>query len=191
MTSPPPRRALSRDPSFRPADQASIALFVAQLDDQSRRLLRTVEGLAPSDLEWQPAPGRNTAGMLLTHIAMTEVFWMGVAARRTPDPDSAERLCHEVLGIGLQDDGMPAAPDGGHPAALAGWEIGRYLGLFERARSFLRTEVATWRDADLDGTAVYRDRESSREWILYHLLEHFAQHAGQVGLVLAMRRQAG
>ncbi len=190
MTPPATRRALARDPLFRPEDQARIALFVAQLDDQSRRLARTVEGLGVADLEWQPGPGRNSAGMLLAHNAVTEVFWIGVATGATPDREPADRLCREILGIGQADDGMPAAADGGHPAALSGWELSRYLDLLDRARRYLKTTASSWRDEDLAATTAYRDIEPTREWVLYHLLEHFAQHAGQAGLVLAMRREA-
>jgi uncharacterized damage-inducible protein DinB len=196
MSASPLRRALARDPSFRPADQAAIALFVAQLDDQTRRLKAGVEGRTPADLEWQPRPGRNSAGMLLAHNAVTEVFWIGVASGRTPDRESADRHCREVLGIATSDDGMPAEADGRHPAALAGWELPRYVDLLDRARRHLKTEAAAWRDADLGAFLPYEatfteSREFGREWILYHLLEHYAQHAGQVGLVLALRRAAG
>ena len=191
MTNAPSRRALPRDPSFRPEDQAQIALFVAQLDDQSRRLAMSVDGLGVGDLEWQPRAGRNSTGMLLAHIAITEVFWIGVATGTTPDREPAERLCREILGIGQADDGMPAAVDGGHPAVLAGWDLARYADLLDRARRYLKTTVGKWRDDDLAAATIYRDRESTREWILYHLVEHFAQHAGQAGLVLALRRAGG
>jgi uncharacterized damage-inducible protein DinB len=187
----PKRFALARDPAFRPDDQASIALFVAQLDDQTRRLAKSVEGASVADLEWQPRRGRNTAGMLLVHIAVTEVFWMGVAAGKSPDPAAAERVSRDVLGVGMDDDGMPCPAEGGPPAALAGWDLARHLDALRKARAFLKSEASKWSDADLAGFAVYRGDEFVREWTLYHLLEHYAQHAGQVGLVLAMRRQTG
>jgi uncharacterized damage-inducible protein DinB len=187
MPAPVNIRLLPRDPSLRVSDQRDIALFVAQLDDQSRRLEQAVAGLDPAALEWQPAPGRNSTGMLLAHIALTEVFWIGVAAGRGRDRGAAEAYGREVLGHGLDDDGMPLAPGGRHPAVLAGWTVDRYVGLLRRARANLRDVVATWTDADLAGLARYRDRETSREWILYHLLEHYAQHAGQSALVQATR----
>lgn len=200
MTAPPLRRTVDRDPSYRREDQSQIALFVAQLDDQSRRLRKTVEACGVADLEWQPGRGRNSAGMLLAHVAMTEVFWTGVASGRAPDRTSADSHCREVLGVGLDDDGMPAPEDGGHPSALAGWDLPRYLDLVQRARVRLKAEVAAWRDADLTAMQPYASQladgtefrgEYSREWILYHLLEHLSQHAGQVALVLAMRRARG
>jgi uncharacterized damage-inducible protein DinB len=187
----PKRFALARDAMFRPDDQAQIALFVSQLDDQSRRLGMSVAGATAADLEWQPRPGRNSAGMLLAHIAITEVFWMAVAAGKAPDPAAAERVSRDVLGLGMDDDGMPLPADGAAPAALAGWDLARHLDVLHRARRFLKTEASAWRDADLAAFAPYRGDEFAREWTLYHLLEHYAQHAGQVGLVIAMRRQAG
>jgi uncharacterized damage-inducible protein DinB len=187
----PRRFALARDPAFRPGDQAAIALFVAQLDDQTRRLLKSVEGLTVADLEWQPRPGRNTVGMLLEHVAQTEVFWMSVAAGAASDMASADRATRDVLGLGLADDGMPLAPDGRHPAVLAGFDLARYVDLLQRGRSYLKTVASSWRDADLASFCVYDGNEFGREWTLYHLLEHFAYHAGQVGLVLALRRRAG
>jgi len=199
MTEPTVRRALARDPSFRAEDQSQIALFAAQLDDQSRRLAKTVEGLAVADLEWQPRAGRNSAGMLLAHNAMTEVFWTGVATGAAADRSVTDAYCRKVLGVGLDDDGMPATAEVGHPAALAGWELARYLDLLQTARRHFRTEAAAWRDADLVAVRTYSAQladgsdfrgEYSREWILYHMLEHYAQHAGQVGLVLALRRAA-
>jgi GNAT superfamily N-acetyltransferase len=187
----PKRFALARDAMFRPGDQAAIAVFVAQLDDQTRRLLRTVEGLTVADLEWQPRPGRNTAGMLLEHIAQTEVFWMAVAAGAATDRASGERATRDVLGLGLEDDGMPLAPGGRHPAALAGFDLARYVEILQRARRYLKTVASSWTDAELATCGVYEGDEFAREWTLYHLLEHYAQHAGQLGLVLALRRQTG
>jgi uncharacterized damage-inducible protein DinB len=185
----PKRFALARDPALRPTDQATVALFVSQLDDQTRRLARSIEGSSAADLEWQPGRGRNTAGMLLSHIAMTEVFWIAVAAGRASDHDAAESVCREILGLGLDDDGMPCPPDGGPPATLAGWGVARHLDLLRKARAFLKAEASKWTDADLAGCGVYRGDEFAREWTLYHLLEHYAQHAGQIGLVLALRRR--
>ena len=52
-----------------------VALFVGMLDDQLRLLTEDTRGLTVEQLAWQPAPGMNTIGMLLAHIAIVEVFW--------------------------------------------------------------------------------------------------------------------
>ena len=60
------------------------AMFLPQLDDQSRRLLEGIRGITPEELEWQPAPGTNSIGMLLAHLAIVEVVWtqIGIMANR-------------------------------------------------------------------------------------------------------------
>ena len=45
---------------FRSREAAS---FIAQMDDQSRRLGEALQGISPQELEWQAAPGMNTVGI--------------------------------------------------------------------------------------------------------------------------------
>ena len=78
-----------------------VALFIAQLDDQSRRLTEDTRGLPPATLAWQPAPGMNTIGMLLAHNAIVEVYWMCVAQERT------QFDLEGVLGIGMDGSSRP------------------------------------------------------------------------------------
>ncbi|MCE9637680.1 MAG: DinB family protein [Planctomycetes bacterium] len=191
MTEKPKPYVLDRDPRFRADDQREVARFLAQFADQSRRLEAEIANLDVDALAWTPGPGRNSVGMLLCHIALTEVFWMGVAARGVTTPEAAEALSLEIAGMSLNDDGMPAAAGSGPPAALAGWDVARYVALMRHAREFMVGETLRWTDADLGGLATYRGRELSREWTLYHLLEHFACHYGQICLVMALRRASG
>lgn len=184
MTEPKPR-LLPRDPAFR-ADQARSALVLSQFRNLSARLADEIAGLDVEALEWQPAPGRNTIGMLLAHNALVEVFWTSVASKGVTDHESAEAFCREFTGMSLDDDGMPAPPDGGHPSALAGWDLARYRGLLDKARQLLRGELLAMTDADHARIVHYRGRECSVEWIWFHLLEHFAAHQGQIGLVRAL-----
>lgn len=163
------------------------ALFVAQLDDQTRLLLRDTRALRPADLAWQPARGMNTIGMLLAHIAIVEVFWVQVAGL-APDGDMTG-----VLGIGIDDDGMPLAAGGRPPAGLRGRDIDFYAGLLARARAHTRRAVADLTDADLDREVTRQRRDGTQEafdlrWMLYHLLEHFAGHYGQILLLAHQRR---
>jgi hypothetical protein len=167
-----------------------IARFAEGLLDQHRLVEKVLRREAP-DLEWQPAPGRNSIGMLLAHNAIVEVWWLDVSARgivRSPESDA--RILAR-LGIGPDDDGMPAKEGGGHPSALAGWTLERYLDLLAKARACTEECLATWRDADLDEVIHLGKRDVTRGWIVYHLLEHFAQHAGQISLMAALQRTHG
>lgn len=74
-------RTLTPDPAYDPETQRLVGSWAAGLDDQLRVLRHVVAGLGVAELEWQRALGHNTIGMLLTHLAMSEVYWLrGVAA---------------------------------------------------------------------------------------------------------------
>ncbi len=180
-----PLRPPSRD-FIRPARgfrSPEAAVFVASLDDLTARMADELHGLGPHALEWQPAPGRNSIGMLLAHCAIVEVAWMGPATGTTAIDFEG------VLGIGRDDDGMPAAPGGRHPHALRGWRLADYLTLLKRARAFVRGIAKAWSPRELEQPlrrewrTQNRIQHYHRRWILYHLLEHLAGHYGQMLLL--------
>jgi uncharacterized damage-inducible protein DinB len=168
-------------------------VFVAQLDDQSRRLEKDTRGLTPEALVWQPAPGMNTIGMLLAHIAIVEVYWTQVG------PLGLTRFeTDSVLGIDLDHgDGMPMAAGGLPPATLAGKDLAYYDDLLARARAHSKKAFAALTAADLDREVVRRRADGSvREvvnvrWILYHMVEHQAGHYYQINLLRHQHRLAG
>ena len=53
-----------------------IAWFVSRLDDLTGVLYGDLADIAPAELAWQPAPGFNTIGMLLAHLAVVETSWI-------------------------------------------------------------------------------------------------------------------
>jgi uncharacterized damage-inducible protein DinB len=174
-------------PGFRSREAGS---FIAQLDDQTARLTEDTRDLAPAALVWQPLPGMNTIGMLLAHIAIVEVYWTQVG------PLGLERFETEsVIGIGLDDDGMPCPEDGGPPAGLQGKDIAYFDDLLARARAYTRRAVTALTDADLEREVVRKRRDGSTNttnmrWILYHVVEHFAGHYGQINLLAHQYRLA-
>lgn len=160
-----------------------IASFVAQLDDLNRNLLADLKGATRAELEWQPSPGMNSIGMLLAHIAIVEVFWMLVATKAWKPETLAK-----ALGIGMEDDGIPAPPRGGHPKTLAGWTLADYRALLGKARRHTKRLARA-----MNATAVSRRVRQRRRngdlrivevrWILYHIVEHEAGHFYQANLL--------
>ena len=160
-------------------------LFIAQLVTLSSYLIEDLADITPAELQWQPAPGMNTIGMLLAHIAIVEVFWFQIGVLGAPESTDP------VLGIGGDDDGMPLAAGGAPPAGLAGKSFSFYQDLLDRARAFARRTALSLTDASLD-TARERVRKNGDRqqfnvrWVIFHVLEHQAGHYGQI---LALRHQ--
>jgi uncharacterized damage-inducible protein DinB len=187
MTSPS-RYALEPPAGFRSRE---VALFVAQLDDQGRRLAEDTRALAPAALEWQPAPGQNTIGMLLAHVAYWEVFWTRMVLEDRPMPFEVA----DVLGLERGDIGTPLPAGGAPPATLAGRDVAYFHDLLARARAHTREVARGLADADLEREVIRRRPDGSENtitvrWTLYHLLEHLAAHYGQINLVRHLHRAA-
>ena len=165
------------------------ALFVAQLDRLTSSLWEDVSDATPEELAWQPAPGMNTMGMLLAHIAIVEVYWIDRGVRAVEPVDIMA-----VLGIGMDDDGIPLRGDGPPPAALNGRDIGFYDELLVKARAHTHQVSAQVNDADMEREFERKSRSwpgsrtSNVRWVYYHMLEHLAGHYGQVLMLRHMYR---
>ena len=185
-------RDIKTPESFR---SPQIGLFVAQLDDQNRRLLEDIKDITPAELEWQSTPGMNTIGMLLAHIAIVEVFWIELGPLAIGSTDSANTELGKILGIDSNDDGMPLTATGLPPQILAGRDLSFYEDLLRKARNFTRECVGSFTDKDLDRTGSLKRKDGSTgtytvRWVLYHILEHEAAHYGQISLIRHQYRDA-
>jgi hypothetical protein len=178
---------LEAPPGYR---SETVARFVWQLDEQRRVLIEGTRGLSPAELGWQPAPGMNTIGMLLAHIAYAEnhLTQVGLEGKATSDTRTA-------IGISEDEEGMPLASDGPPSPALAGRDLVWFDGLLERARLHTRKVAQALTDADL-AREVRRPRPDGTQrifnlgWVFYHLLEHEAGHRGQINLLQHLARTA-
>ena len=122
-----------------------VGLFIAELDDQNRRLLEDLKDITPAELEWQSAPGMNTIGMLLAHIAIVEAWWMHVGPLAKGSTEAAAEPLPGIIGMGFKDDGLPIERAGGLPAPnLAGKDLAFYENALQRARNFTK-EITVYR----------------------------------------------
>lgn len=183
-------RKLAAPAGFDAGANPRVASFAAQLEDQLSRLKTDTAGLEVRHLEWQPHPGVNTAGMLLAHLAVVDVWWLRLSPHQTPEAE-CDTIMREIIGIAMDDDGLPLAAGGGHPRTLTGKTLAEYYSMIDSARAATNRELARWRDADLATTFSLRDRVITREWTAYHVLEHFAGHYGQILLLKHLMRDAG
>lgn len=173
-------RILEPSPEYR---SATVARYLWQLDDQTRRLVQETGDATPEALAWQPAPGANTMGMLLAHVAVAETHMASVLIEGRPDSDVLG-----VLGIGPDDDGLPLPAGARPPAILAGKDVAFFHDLLRRAREHTRRIAIPLTEADLDRRVVRRPpdgttRHSNVDWAFYHLVEHLAGHRAQILLI--------
>src|SRR5262249_38785729 len=118
-----------------PADFRSsvVAHLVAGMDEQHRLLERETRGLTAEDLGWPPGPGTSTIGMLLALIPIANLHIMHVGALGWAKSDVPG-----VIGLTIDDDGMPLPSDGRPPAALAGKDLAYFDDLLRRAQAHVQ-----------------------------------------------------
>ncbi len=184
-----PDHLLAFPQGYDPDTQAIVGLMAASLDDQSRRLREMVAGLEVEHLEWQERPGRNTIGMLMAHLAGTEIGWLYVGCAGL-SPEDVSPVMREHLGMD-EVSGMPLPEDGVHPVSLEGRDLDGYFDLLTRSRSATHELLKSWDDASLDRTFGGSGFTVSHRWVLYHLVEHFAAHFGQIASLLHCMRDHG
>jgi len=167
---------------LQPAGYASgyVARMAWQMDEQRRLVLDAVRDLTPADLEWQPAPGMNSIGMLLAHIAVAEHHLVAVGVEGLEDSDPKG-----VVGISLEEEGMPLEANAPPSPALAGKDLAFFELALGKARAYTHAAMRKLTDEDLKRIIVRTRPDGTRRefdvgWMLYHLLEHEAGHRGQI-----------
>jgi uncharacterized damage-inducible protein DinB len=157
---------LVRGSRFTPA----MGLLVAMLDECRGRTLSHLEDIGASMIDAE-APGHpNTIGTILYHIAAIELDW----------------LCVEILGEDFPEDTAKWFPvdvrdDAGRLTPVVGESLDRHRDRLAWVRGLFHDGLAGKDDAFLfedhpaDGGTV------TSEWVIHHLLQHEAEHRGQIG----------
>ncbi|HYN30224.1 MAG TPA: DinB family protein [Dermatophilaceae bacterium] len=150
---------------------AEMEVLTASLDFQRATILLKTDGLSLEQLTRRHPPSTLTLAGLLNHLALVEDDWMQVRFLGLPEREPWASVDWE------------ADPDWEfHTAGQLDPEQlrGRYSDACRRSR-----QVAA-QAADLDRLSVRPLREGQRfslRWVLLHLLEETARHAGHADLL--------
>ena len=155
-----------------PDPVASEAELLAQyLDYQRATVLEKTAGLAAGQMGYQHAPSSLTLAGLLYHLAFVEESWMEVDFLGLPEREPWALV------------GWDADPDWEFHTAvtLEPEEIRqRYRDACERSRQV----VAAADSLDQQSVMPLRDgRHFSLRWVLLHLIEETARHAGHADMI--------
>ncbi|MBA3945493.1 MAG: DinB family protein [Herpetosiphonaceae bacterium] len=162
------------------SNQLPLTTFYQGWDVYQRRLVTAITPLSAEQLALRTAPHMWSAGMLGTHIVATRVGWF-----------------HEWLGEG-SDELAPLArwDEDGQPAR----SVAELVSGLESTWQMIEAALLHWTPADLSETfqSPYPPEEPgkavhthSRQWIIWHLLEHDLHHGGELSLILGMHGLTG
>ena len=158
-----------------PATSPDIGRWLWALEDARARTRRELEGLSQAELDWTHPDIGNAIGSLLYHIALIE----------------ADYLCVDMLGRDdYLDDFQPLFPvpdrdEEGRLTVVAGVPLAEHLARLDAVRERLLSVVSVMTDEQMANARQLPEwnYEISPAWTLHHLMQHEAQHRGEIGVL--------
>jgi len=146
-----------------------VALLFSMMVRTRGRLLRVVEDLTDSEIDYSPDMKKiETIGTLLLHIAAVEWSWI------FEDIDGEEMDYEKWKHAFALREEIPQLTKQG---------LQFYIDRLIEVRSDVFARLRNLDDSKLHKLVDVGSAEVSIEWILFHLLEHEALHIGQISLL--------
>jgi len=154
--------------------EPEIGRMLWMIEDARRRTRRALEGIQPQVVDWQPPASGNRIGTLLYHIAAIELDW----------------LADEVM-EGQLDKGIWAQfPYDVRDAAarltvVSGLSLDAHNLRLDTVRTLLLRSYKAMTVAEFRRPRSLPDYDVSPEEVLHHLMQHEAEHRGEIATVRA------
>jgi uncharacterized damage-inducible protein DinB len=133
------------------------------------KLHAAVEAMPEDKLWWRPNEESNSVGNLLLHLAGNVGEWI-------------------VSGVGGAANTRRRADEF---AARSGQAAAELLARLDETLDNADAVLATLTEADLDAPRTIQGRETTVLEAVYHVVEHFSMHVGQIILVAKMHAPGG
>jgi uncharacterized damage-inducible protein DinB len=147
----------------------NIGTMVYMIEDLKDRITEQVKELDQAQTDFEFDKEANSIGALIMHLVATEAYYQIETLEESQWTDAEKNRLG--VGGGLNDDSK---------AQLKGKPISHYLNLWNEVRektlSGLKNKDDAWFASQIDEGINYH-------WAWYHVMEHQANHMGQIALV--------
>lgn len=147
-----------------------IGSTVSMMEDLKRRVVNSVRDLSQEETDFLLDEDANRIGALILHLAATEKYYQ-VYTFENRGFNKEEQHWEKALSLG------DAAR-----AAFKDKPISYYLDLWDEVRAetlrLLKTKDDKWFAAKVKGSNM------NNHWAWYHVMEHQANHMGQIRLII-------
>ena len=162
------RRVLTPHPGL----STGIGYYLSGMEEVRSQVVAAVKTIPDDQIGKPPFLGAHSIGGLVLHIGEAEWFWIQMV----------------VSGHQLTEEDQTAAYwdilDDIERVAREGFTTEFCLQEAEKVRNQTRDLLFTYNDKDLERTINYERNgkvtEHNLRWILHHLIDHEAQHKGQI-----------
>jgi uncharacterized damage-inducible protein DinB len=154
-----------------------LALDVDDTRQQTRHVLTSID---PSVIDWEPASG-NSIGTLLYHIAAVELDWLyAEALEERPWPPEIE----ESFRWEMRDER-------GQLTVVRGVSLVEHLHRLDLVREHLLAAFRQMTPTEIRRIRHFPAYDVTPEWVLHHLIQHEAEHRGEIQLLSGLAYQRG
>jgi len=147
----------------------NIGSMVYMLEDLKERITEQVKNLDQTQTDFQYDADANSIGALIMHLVSTESYYQVATL------EGREWTAEEIESLGVAGELNSKVNN-----MLKGEPIGYYLDLWDEVRAKtltgLKTKDDAWFASNIEEGLNYR-------YIWYHVMEHSANHMGQIGTI--------
>jgi uncharacterized damage-inducible protein DinB len=162
-----------------PAREPEIGRALWRLEDARQRTMQRLEGLEPALIDWATPESGNSIGSILYHMAAIEADYLYADTLEQPFPEAVIAMFpYEV-----REENGRLTPVRGYPL---GWYLSRLADVRRRVlEAFQAMDLAEYqRVRQLDYADI------TPEWTLHHLMQHEAEHRGELAALRARAEAA-
>ena len=165
-----PKRQLIIEPL--PGCEPEIGRMLWMIEDTRRRTLKVLEGIEQTAMDWQPPANGNSIGTLLYHIAAIEMDWLAVEVME----NTLDKSVWDVFTVDVRDAN-------GRLTVVAGVRLDEHLKRFDAVRKVLLDCFKAMTVDDFRRPRSLPDYDVSPEEVLHHLMQHEAEHRGEMATI--------
>lgn len=160
------------------AQEPQIGLWLGALHDSRLRTFEAIEGVSQDDLDADHPDTRNSIGTLLYHIAAIEADWLYAEVLTMDFPaDVVALFPHEVR------------DKAGRLTPVRGVSLDDHLERLREVRELVRSTYGAMTIEDFFRVRVLPEYDVTPAWVIHHLLQHEAEHRGDIGVIRSWLRR--
>ena len=152
-------------------DTSTLSVFYQGWHNYQQLLTKVIAPLPPELLTLRASPQQRSLGEILLHMIGARARWF-----------------HEVMGVGGKELAEIGTWDLEEEPKRSATEL--VYGL-ETTWRVMQEALAGWTPEDMQYSHAYTDESGksetfTRQWMIWHLIEHDLHHGGEVSLILGM-----
>lgn len=157
-----------------------IGKLLWMMQDTRRRTLSTLEGLSDKIINWIPPRGSNSIGTLLYHLSAIEISWLyeDILGGEGFSTELSEKMNYSVR----EDDGRLT------PVTIE--PLSAHINRLQFCRNIFLSKLSGMTAEEFLRRREVDDYETTPEWVIHHLMQHEAEHRGQIGEIRQMAEAA-